>query len=664
MEVRHFDALHTIFGHSQSQTVMRYEFNGRQLKVHFDKFAAPSSTALPAVHSLSGSQSPLSHLHPVHQSSPQGLSFAQQVLLQQHHFGKQQDRSFYLGPAGLQRSLTESQSSRFSHVTDDRYPGFGSETQAAGRDLPGVLNRAQSDTIQQLLQGSVLRPPSPSQPAQDAHFQVQDEQPLHISMPPFRPSYAFDFSPGLPYDLYHLTSGAGGFEMDRTAMQAEVESSILQSGGDLYMKRMEMFPDKIPSTDSSRPSTSPAPISSTGPQKQTHSHSQSESYLGSNTSEQSQPTAQTQATSPVVTSPTSTHSSALHSHPAHPGPISLPPPPPVTAFPIPPTHTLSPVYHPQMSPYGSPMHHGMMMGMVGMSTPHGLPPITPSMPSFTFLPQPSPGAPPAHIAEPSSAHSGQQALSMSARGDPQQQMPGNYVAHLHHTHGGMLSPYTPFSPGVAISPGAFWGRPGSGPNPYINPAVGAPVHSGYFPPVSPHAQAPEEGYFPPFVSSNSTSRPSGLANEIQIDQSSVGGSTEDTATNAPSNTSPDSVFHSEGTTTGTTTGTEVSPRPPTPSSRGTSYHSDSANPSPMQDLMKEMESLAIRTTLTVETDAYGQQRSRSTGANDSTSSLGAPMVRSGSDPTSTTSSMTNLAESASTDLTLTSHLVLGLQGKT
>lgn len=81
-----------------------------------------------------------------------------------------------------------------------------------------------------------------------------------------------------------------------------------------------------------------------------------------------------------------------------------------------------------------------------------------------------------------------------------------------------------------MSPGAFWGRPGGGVNPFINPAVGAPVHGspggffgmnmssaaslansmdepgGYFPPV------PEAGYFPPMPSSS-------LANEILRDKS-------------------------------------------------------------------------------------------------------------------------------------------------
>jgi hypothetical protein len=87
-----------------------------------------------------------------------------------------------------------------------------------------------------------------------------------------------------------------------------------------------------------------------------------------------------------------------------------------------------------------------------------------------------------------------------------------------------------------MSPGAFFGRPGAGANPFINPAVGAPVHSatsffdgdtadssissgmghtcqpdeamGYFPPVPVEAPPTDDaGYFPPM------SLPSGSASE-------------------------------------------------------------------------------------------------------------------------------------------------------
>ncbi|KAK7681429.1 hypothetical protein QCA50_015521 [Cerrena zonata] len=222
-----------------------------------------------------------------------------------------------------------------------------------------------------------------------------------------------------------------------------------------------------------------------------------------------------------------------HHHPAHPGPISLPPP--VTAFPIPPPHTLSP-YHPHhpMSPYMSPLYHPAMMGM-GMPglTPHGLPPITPSMPSFTFLPQPSPMAPGSGYPPSSSAALGGEQIdgasseerrereeegdgkhsgggsTMTATTDPRPRPPALPHIPPHQppqphpqfmaSHPQLYSPYTPFSPG------ALWGRPGTGGNPYINPAVGAPVHSHIHSagPMTPHHHhapphmQPHPGHIPP-----------------------------------------------------------------------------------------------------------------------------------------------------------------------
>ncbi|KAI0056232.1 hypothetical protein BV25DRAFT_1642070 [Artomyces pyxidatus] len=206
---------------------------------------------------------------------------------------------------------------------------------------------------------------------------------------------------------------------------------------------------------------------------------------------------------------------SYHSHPAHPGPISLPPP---SAFPLPPPHTISPMspvhQHPQISPMHhpmlpSPLHHPMHYYQhsplhhpaLSMTTPHGLPPITPSMPSFQFA-------------------------------------PGSGI---------------PFSPGPAMSPGAFWGRPGGGANPGINAAVGAPVRAGgdggedYFMGMGmgmsmstmPSMPSVESGYFPPFGSVGG----SGLANEILR---GTEGSADDRAENL--RTSLNGNGHREGTT--------------------------------------------------------------------------------------------------------------------
>ncbi|KAF7986334.1 hypothetical protein HWV62_35318 [Athelia sp. TMB] len=232
-----------------------------------------------------------------------------------------------------------------------------------------------------------------------------------------------------------------------------------------------------------------------------------------------------------------------HAH--HPGPIALPPPPSAHGFPMPLPHTLSPhagspLHHPM-----SPMHHPMM-------TPHGLPPITPSMPPFSFLPQPSPHAPasPGH-------HQMQHVHAYAAN------TPAMHAAHMLST----------LSPGVTMSPGAFWGRPGGGaPNPFINPAVGAPVHGspgGFFGvnmhPVSPGATAGGEdsgggyfppvegGYFPPMASSR-------LANEIMREKASP----EEGEVNTPGSGSSDATDMGTHFTRGSERRTS--------SSTGTSWH--------------------------------------------------------------------------------------------
>ena len=179
-------------------------------------------------------------------------------------------------------------------------------------------------------------------------------------------------------------------------------------------------------------------------------------------------------------------------HPAHPGPISIPPP---SAF-VPPAHTLSPVspmlapgthispshkpavpmhsplahphsplHHPIYSHARPPLQHPARLPSLTLNmTPSGLPPITPSMPSFQFVPGPPTLSQPNH-------------------------------------------PTVAFSPASTMSPGAFWGRPGG--NPLTNAAVGAPVTKGqseeeidYFSGAGNDASE-GEGYFPPLPQSGS-----------------------------------------------------------------------------------------------------------------------------------------------------------------
>ncbi|KAH9050902.1 hypothetical protein EDB83DRAFT_2399031 [Lactarius deliciosus] len=213
---------------------------------------------------------------------------------------------------------------------------------------------------------------------------------------------------------------------------------------------------------------------------------------------------------PDQTSP----SSWQRAHPAHPGPISLPPPStfvipaphnfsPVSPMFAPPGIHVSPLHHPGVppltashvpahSPLSHPMHarsplHHPAHGHPFNMTPIGLPPITPSMPSFQFVPGPPPPTHPSH-------------------------------------------PPAIFSPASTMSPGAFWGRPGG--NTLTNAAVGAPVTMGkneeeidYFA----SASTAGEGYFPPLPQAGS-----GLAREILRDESeSASGNGERQAASGP-----------------------------------------------------------------------------------------------------------------------------------
>ena len=279
----------------------------------------------------------------------------------------------------------------------------------------------------------------------------------------------------------------------------------------------------------------------------------------------------------------------------HPGPISLPPP---TAFTLPPgvvfsphAHPQSPIYHPGYSlspvhphPMGSPLHHPMGSPLAhhahmhsplhhpshpqygtyphhatpvhyGVITPHGLPPITPSMPPFTFLPsQAQTPTQNGHArqgkgSEERSQHAFQNAGRPTDPPNPESTVPVSQPSYYPQTsnvpqqrmqymqlHPHMFSPGIPLSPGIMVqlspgivpptgsmpmagvpvpmtpgvtltpgvtmTPGAFWSHA-----PWMNPAVGAPVQfsepshnaaEGYFPPVSQPSE--DTGYFPPVSS--------------------------------------------------------------------------------------------------------------------------------------------------------------------
>lgn len=240
-------------------------------------------------------------------------------------------------------------------------------------------------------------------------------------------------------------------------------------------------------------------------------------------------------------------------------------------------------------------------------TPHGLPPITPSMPSFSFVPQPSPGIvsgggssaiPPTpsegvhlnqHIEASVYSTPTTSGMNLSAMMSPPLHLP----QHV----------FQQFTPGSVMSPGAFYGRPGSGNNgraSYLNPAVGSPVlihppypyphpgsqpgspamffgyseePNGYFPPLgntfAGHSQG-QEGYFPPITVFNN----SGLANEIMKEGSNMGTSYDERGENGlPIHSRNDSGSAQTNSESGENTNGIEDGRARSSSSGATSWHS-------------------------------------------------------------------------------------------
>ncbi|KAH9931031.1 hypothetical protein B0H21DRAFT_761217 [Amylocystis lapponica] len=413
--------------------------------------------------------------------------------------------------------------------------------------------------------------------------------PSHIPMP-YRSPYGFEFlpssGPSSPYDFYGDISmarhaGIMGFDgQGRYGTAADVVSDDAIAAAVLAAGTM------LRATASPLPAgQQPSPTYSSYA-SHAHSHSQSHSHAhshsGSSSNQQSH-----------AHSHSSTPQSQSNQHHAHPGPIAIPPPPPASAFPVPAPHTLSPPYPPSRPPHGhpmSPLHHPSLMGMsMGHALLH-LPPATIRSPRRTSRAGPRAAA-----------------AASRARRDV---------------------PYTPFSPGVTMSPGAFWGRPGAAGNPLINPAVGAPVHPHeyrqqhpgpsasppreYFPPV-PVSMAMAQadmgsvrdeppGYFP-FVPPGGV-RSSGLAHEIVEDGASASGSgsgsgpsvgvgmslrLEEKRRNGRA-ASEASAGTTVGTGTGTGTGTEASPGSRHASSRGTSWHTDEEE---VRGLVKGLDAVVV-----------------------------------------------------------------------
>ncbi|KZT00518.1 uncharacterized protein LAESUDRAFT_732245 [Laetiporus sulphureus 93-53] len=546
-----------------------YDYNGRPLKVHFDKFSAPATSAalavaVPSPHSLSTPQSPFPHPH-AYSVHGRPVPLAQQIL-QRSHSDLVHYRTGYEGvqaagagdgAPGMRQSPVDAEfaavhmQARFVQLQG---PAVGFEGLRVGQEQQQQQQQQQQQHPYQAMQP--MPEPYPQHQHQHQHQQQHQQQhPTHIAMP-FPPPYTFEFlssGPNSPYDIYDMSAGAGAgfgwgpggggarYDFGPSAEQAQAlqpsasgfSTLANASGSEEQVAGMIGLGGERSAVEAAVIRERDA-VAGEGERER-----EEEVYrMPQQPSSQTQPRLQEQTT---TTSPESNqpHSNSAHAHPAHPGPIALPPPPPASAFPVPPPHTLSPHFFSPASPLHHPAH-ALMMGMGVAMTPHGLPPITPSMPSFTFLPQPSPASGSASAGAPAAPSSASASASASVQGEQ-----GPAPRAMMH----VMSPYTPFSPGVTMSPGALWGHPGSGAvNPFLNPAVGAPVHGhagspggygyywaaqgsgsgepqGYFPPV-PVSMAMAQGqgqgqeYFPPVLPSangNANARSSGLANELHAD---------------------------------------------------------------------------------------------------------------------------------------------------
>ena len=446
-----------------------YEYNGRLLKVHYDKFmpsigqsmTAPSSPLLtspfPGVSAASLTSIANVTLRP---TSSHGTPLSAAQPLEYNTYGMHYVKvSTPPPPMGALSSLPRAQPQavlpRLGTLSEQqllaRFPSGPSVDDAMSMNATPIKYESPPT-----VNGDLPTPPSSSAGAQSVRGSRVPSPPLQLPQPIHSYSQpSLKQTPPPPLQQLHAKSAPPPLTLSSPPAQAQPES----------------------------PYSSQAPVSSSS-QKD-----------GSPPDQASRQRAQ--------------------AHPAHPGPISLPPPSafvipalpkfsPVSPMFAPPGILVSPLHHPGVLPPAashvpahsplrhpmhshvqSPLHHPAQGHPLNM-TPNGLPPITPSMPSFQFVPGPPPPTYPTHP-----------------------------------------PPIFPPGPPSTMSPGAFWGRPGG--NTLTNAAVGAPVTKGqseeeidYFASAS-TADNVGEGYFPSLPQAGSN-----LSYEIlrEEPESASGGSSE------------------------------------------------------------------------------------------------------------------------------------------
>ncbi|KAL5481015.1 hypothetical protein ACEPAI_9956 [Sanghuangporus weigelae] len=550
-----------------------FDYSGRTLKVHYDKYSAPSPL------SCNLSPRPSNLATPVQPTTSfTQAALLQAVQLQQLVGGHTIDRY-----TNLSSLSTTSQSSN-----NGNGGGFPIQAQTIGANLQALQESFPVQSQSRPTTSSSIGTDQPRTRVSSTGSETS-VSPFSIHLPGTSPSLA-ERRQKIPLPIgtvsastsrrgsnSGLSAGANveGRGVTATLSLGSSVSHVLDTSPASPTKGKRLTSQFLPVSSASAPLAasgvssflfSQRPSTSSGVQK---SEGPTSTFASSSSS-----VAESSISDRPGQSSSANSASPRSSHPAHPGPISLPPPIPVSSFPLysphhhpmsPPGHPVSPPVYASYPSYGpmSPMHPYPVPAHMHPSnmTPHGLPPITPSMPSFSFVPQPSPGVPGGgnSAIPPTPAEGG---TAPPTEGYPPPGQPTDSAGNPITRGMGMalMSPsmhlphhvFQPFTPGTVMSPGAFYGRPNGGPprGSYLNPAVGSPVmvhppyglHShpgsqpgspyyfqdpnggpygeepnGYFPPVGPSAQPRHEGYFPPVSALGS----SGLANEILRDGNSM-----------------------------------------------------------------------------------------------------------------------------------------------
>lgn len=492
--------------------MFRYDFVGRILKVHHDKFTQTySPSPLSAFPALSLSSSMPNSAHPYVQSStPFGMQ--QQLGQGQTQFYGRQSQNQNPTPGSMNVH------SRFPSAEGMGHAGVGEGLQFNEQQLPPSA-RMMANPLPLLSRGDESTPSATSLlnvisneflTAGRAH---ERDTLSSISLKPGNIAMGQSASTGNLSTIANATTSPKELATSpaMTSMQATASAPPSMSAGSAAnaSSSKRLHPIATTSTASNAPSAV-APSCSTSPRASTRTQARA-------------------STSPRATS--------LSSHPAHPGHIQIPPPPHAGAFPMIPPHgfspgaTISPMghsYSPHHHPHYPPLHQltplqhpsaSNSSSAAPMMTPHGLslPPITPSMPSFSFVPgmQPSPGGmftpgvpmsvmTPGVGYDPGHGHShghrhsisqmsmmgygGMMGLGMGGMGmmmgssaalitppiHPSHVHPHPGTPGAHAAHHAMMSV---LSPGVAMSPGAFWGRGMAGPVGSGGPSEGGHVHN-------------------------------------------------------------------------------------------------------------------------------------------------------------------------------------------